>query len=36
LLPPSIPAVAASVAPGNPWIGALLPYTPLHVLLLEK
>ena len=28
-------ALAPAVAPGNPWIGALLPYTPLHVLLLE-
>ncbi|MBL9209154.1 MAG: carbamoyltransferase HypF [Opitutaceae bacterium] len=28
-------ALAAGVAPGNPWIGALLAYTPLHVLLLE-
>jgi len=28
-------ALAASIAPGNPWIGALLPYTPLHALLLE-
>jgi hydrogenase maturation protein HypF len=27
-------ALAASVAPGNPWIGALLAYAPLHVLLL--
>lgn len=27
--------LAPSIAPGNPWIGALLPYTPLHVLLLE-
>jgi hydrogenase maturation protein HypF len=26
--------LAESVAPGNPWVGALLPYTPLHVLLL--
>ncbi|ATB35198.1 hypothetical protein CYFUS_000610 [Cystobacter fuscus] len=28
-------AIAEAVAPGNPWLGALLPYTPLHVLLLE-
>lgn len=27
--------LAPGVAPGNPWIGALLAYTPLHVLLLE-
>lgn len=27
--------LAPSVAPGNPWIGALLPSTPLHVLLLD-
>jgi hydrogenase maturation protein HypF len=27
--------LAGAVAPGNPWIGALLPYAPLHVLLLE-
>ena len=27
--------LAAAIAPGNPWIGALLPYAPLHVLLLE-
>jgi hydrogenase maturation protein HypF len=27
--------VAGAVAPGNPWLGALLPYTPLHRLLLE-
>lgn len=28
-------SIAESVAPGNPWLGALLPYTPLHRLLLE-
>jgi hydrogenase maturation protein HypF len=26
--------LAEAVAPGNPWVGALLPYTPLHGLLL--
>ncbi len=28
-------ALAAELAPGNPWVGALLPYTALHVGLLE-
>jgi hydrogenase maturation protein HypF len=28
--------VAPSVAPGNPDLGVMLPYTPLHVLLLES
>ncbi len=28
------PALTDAIAPGNPWIGALLPYTPLHALLL--
>ncbi len=29
-------AVAAAVAPGSPWLGILLPYTPVHHLLLER
>ncbi|MDW8327073.1 MAG: carbamoyltransferase HypF [Anaerolineales bacterium] len=28
-------AVSALVAPGNPYLGVMLPYTPLHELLLE-
>ncbi len=28
--------VAAAVAPRNPWLGALLPYTPLHHLLMRE
>jgi len=27
--------IAPSVAPGNPWLGVMLPYTPLHHLLLR-
>jgi hydrogenase maturation protein HypF len=28
-------SVAAGIAPGNPWLGVLLPYSPLHHLLME-
>lgn len=28
------PALAESIAPGNPWVGALLPSTPLHIRLM--
>lgn len=33
---PDGPPLADSVAPGNPWFGAMLPYTPLHHLLLAE
>ena len=38
VLVPLLPgtALAAGLAPGNPWLGALLPYSPLHVLLLDS
>jgi hydrogenase maturation protein HypF len=29
-------ALADAVAPDNPWLGVLLPYTPVHHLLLES
>ncbi|MFX4221917.1 MAG: carbamoyltransferase HypF [Thalassobaculum sp.] len=35
LLPKAGAALAPSVAPGNPRLGALLPYSPLHHLLLQ-
>lgn len=28
--------LAPEVAPGNPWLGAMLAYAPLHVLLLQQ
>src|SRR6185312_11330940 len=28
--------VAEEVSPGNPWLGLMLPYTPLHHLLLRE
>jgi hydrogenase maturation protein HypF len=36
LTPPAQGAVAPAVAPGNPYLGVMLPYTPLHHLLLAE
>lgn len=32
----TLPAVAENVAPGNPNLGVMLPYTPLHHLLMSE
>jgi hydrogenase maturation protein HypF len=33
---PANPVVCESAAPNNPYLGVMLPYTPLHHLLLQK
>lgn len=33
---PAAGSVAPSVAPGNPYLGVMLPYTPLHHILLRE
>ena len=33
---PPADAIAPAVAPGNPYLGVMLPYTPLHHLLLRE
>lgn len=32
----STPSISAAVAPGNPYLGVMLPYTPLHHLLMRE
>ena len=33
---PQKPLITEEAAPGNPWLGALLPYAPLHHLLIKE
>jgi len=33
---PHKPLVTEEAAPGNPWLGAMLPYAPLHHLLMKE
>jgi len=33
---PAADPIAAAVAPGNPYLGVMLPYTPLHHILLRE
>jgi hydrogenase maturation protein HypF len=33
---PLTQALAPSIAPGNPYLGVMLPYTPLHCLLMQE
>jgi hydrogenase maturation protein HypF len=33
---PQKPLITEAAAPGNPWLGAMLPYAPLHHLLMKE
>jgi hydrogenase maturation protein HypF len=33
---PTIKKIAENIAPGNPYLGVMLPYTPLHHLLIDS